>query len=97
MPSCRYNEAVGVLGHLDLGQQAGGGDAFVYNVRRHRRLYQRLALRAHPLATHMALHGEDTRLVVLLLRDVSPMRLSAQPQWQVVLCGVLHVATRQMD
>jgi hypothetical protein len=36
-------------------------------------------------------------LVVLLLRDASPMRLSAQPQWQVVLCGVLHVATRQME
>ena len=58
------------LGHQHLGQQAGGGDALVDDVWRHRGLHQLLATGAGPLATHVAFHREHARLVVQLLGHV---------------------------
>jgi hypothetical protein len=43
------------LGHQHLGQQATGGDALVDDLRGDRRLHQRLAGRADPLAADVAL------------------------------------------
>ncbi len=63
-------QMIGVLGDEHLGQQPGGGEAFVDHLCRHRRLDQRLALLARPLATDVALHRELTRHVVQLLADV---------------------------
>ena len=61
---------IDVLGHQHLGQQAGGGDALVDDVRRHRRLDQGFALGADPLAADVPLHGEHAGLVVQLLGHV---------------------------
>jgi len=61
---------IGVLRHQHLRHQSGGGNAFVDDVRRNRRLYELLAPAACPLAAHMPLHGEHARHVVELLRNV---------------------------
>jgi hypothetical protein len=61
---------VRVFGDQHLRQQARRGDALVDDVRGHRRLNQRLALRANPLAADVALHGEHARFVVQLLGHV---------------------------
>ena len=63
-------QMVGIFGHQHLGQQPGGGQPLVDDVRRHRRLHQDLALRAHPLAADVALDGEDAGHVVQLLGHV---------------------------
>ena len=53
-----------------MGQQPGGRDALVDDLRRNRCLDQGFALIADPLATDVALDGEHVRLVVELLADV---------------------------
>jgi len=58
------------LGHQDLGQQAGGRDALVDHLGRHRRLQQRLALGTRPFATDVALDVKHARGVVELLAHV---------------------------
>jgi hypothetical protein len=62
--------AVEQIGHHHLGQQPHCRDAFVDDLRRHRRLNQGFTLGADPLAPDMALYGEDTRHVVQLLGHV---------------------------
>ena len=59
-----------ILGHQHLGQQSGGGNAFVDDVSRHRRLCDGLALGAGPFAPDVALYREDARHVVQLLGHV---------------------------
>jgi hypothetical protein len=64
-----------VLGHQHLSQQAGGGEALVDDVWRHRGLDEPslstlMAAGADPLAAHVALDAEDTGLVVELLGHV---------------------------
>ena len=54
-------QVIEVLGHQHLRQQAGRGHALVDDVRRHRRLHQRLAAGADPLAADVALHREHAR------------------------------------
>ncbi|OSO39424.1 hypothetical protein BV363_05934 [Pseudomonas syringae pv. actinidiae] len=61
---------VGKLGHHDVGQQARCRDAFIDDVRRYRRLYQRFALFADPLATDVALDGEHAGRVVELFAGI---------------------------
>jgi hypothetical protein len=63
-------KVVSVLGHHHLRQEAGGGDALVDHLGGHRRLDQRLALRAGPLASNMPLDGEHAGNVVELLGHV---------------------------
>jgi hypothetical protein len=46
----------------------------------HRRLNQRFALLADPLATDMPLYREHARRVVQLLTDVLTMRTRSQPR-----------------
>jgi hypothetical protein len=61
---------VQVLGHQHLGQQAGGRDALVDDVWRHRRLYKLLAAGTGPLAPDVPLDGEHSGLIVQLLGHV---------------------------
>nr|UVN18295.1 hypothetical protein pPsy0462c_00036 [Pseudomonas syringae] len=61
---------VGELGHHDVGQQAGGRDALVDDLRRNWCLDQGFTLIADPLATDVTLHGEHARRVVELLADI---------------------------
>jgi hypothetical protein len=63
-------QMIGELRHHDLGQQPCGGNAFVDDVCRHRRLGERLAFGADPFAADMSLHREHARLIGELLRDV---------------------------
>ena len=63
-------QMVRVLGHQDLSQQAGGGDALVDDLWWYRCLDQGLALFAGPLAPDVPLHGELARYVIQLLADV---------------------------
>jgi hypothetical protein len=63
-------QVIQVLGHQHLGQQPGGGQALVDDVRCDRRLNQLLAAGAGPLAAHMPLDGEHARLVIQLLGHV---------------------------
>ena len=63
-------QMVGVFGHHDLGQQAGGRDALVDHLSRNRRLDQRFALRTDPFDADMSLHREDARGVVELFADI---------------------------
>ncbi len=63
-------QMIGELRHHDLGQQPRGGNAFVDDLCRQRRLGERLALSADPFAADMPLHREYARLVGELLRDV---------------------------
>ena len=58
------------LGHQHLGQQAGGGDALIDNMRIHRGLNQGLALGASPFASDMTLYAEDAGHVVEFLGHV---------------------------
>lgn len=59
-----------VLGHQHLGEQAGGRDALVDDVRRHRRLHEGLTRSARPLAADVAFDGEVARGVVELLGHI---------------------------
>ena len=61
---------IGVLAHQHLGQQAGGGDTFVDDVRLDRRLLNGLAPGAGPLAADVALDTEDAGHIVQLLGHV---------------------------
>ncbi|EKD96578.1 MAG: hypothetical protein ACD_23C01393G0001 [uncultured bacterium] len=61
---------VRVFGHQHLGQQAGGGDAFVDHMRFNRRLGDGLALGAGPLATDVTLHREHAGHIVELFGHV---------------------------
>ncbi|MDT4864623.1 hypothetical protein FQZ97_993890 [compost metagenome] len=63
-------QVVGELGHHHVSQQAGGGDALVDHLRRHRRLDQRFALAAGPFPTHMLFDGEHARRVIQFFADV---------------------------
>lgn len=63
-------KVVSVLGHHHLRQEAGGGDALVDHLGGHRRLDQRLAIRARSLASNMPLDGEHAGNVVELLGHV---------------------------
>lgn len=65
---------VGELGHHHMGQQTGSRNALVDDLGGHRRLDQRFALAAGPLATYMLLNGEHARCVIQLFADSSPMR-----------------------
>lgn len=60
-------QMVGVFGHQHLGQQTGGGQAFVDDVRIDWFLFERLAASAHPFAAHMAVHREHAGCVVQLI------------------------------
>lgn len=53
-----------------MGQQTGSRDALVDDLGGHRRLDQRFALAAGPLATYMLLNGEHARCVIQLFADV---------------------------
>ncbi len=59
-----------VFGHQHLGQQPGGRDPLVDDVRGHRRLHRCLARRTRPLAPDVALDGKAARGVVELLGHV---------------------------
>ncbi len=61
---------VGKLGDHDVGQQPGGRDALVDDLRRNRCLDQGLAVIADPFATDMAFNGEHAGRVVQLLADI---------------------------
>jgi len=61
---------IGELRHHDLGQQPRGGNAFVDDLCRQRRLGERLALGADPFASDMSLHREYARLIGEPLRDI---------------------------
>jgi hypothetical protein len=63
-------QVIGKLGDQHLGQQPGGGDAFVDDVCLHRGLHQCFAVCAGPLAADVALHREHARLVVQFLGHV---------------------------
>lgn len=63
-------QVIGVLRHEHLGEQSGRGQSLVDDVGRHRRLGERLAVLAHPLAAHMALDREYARRVVELLGHI---------------------------
>ena len=63
-------QVIQVLGHQHLGQQPGGWNALVDDVRCDRRLHQLLAAVADPFATDVALDGEHARLVIELLGHV---------------------------
>ncbi|MNO02130.1 hypothetical protein D3C81_2224430 [compost metagenome] len=60
---------VGKLGDHDVGQQPGSRDALVDDLRRNRRLDQRFAVIADPLAPHMAFNGKHAGRVVQLHAD----------------------------
>ena len=47
------------IDHHDLSEKPRGSNAFVDDLRRQRRLGERLALGAHPLAADMPLHREQ--------------------------------------
>lgn len=57
-------QMVRVLGDEHMGEQAGGRQALVDDIRRHRCLGQCAALRAGPLAAHMAFQGKANELSV---------------------------------
>ncbi|MNQ85771.1 hypothetical protein D3C85_1009450 [compost metagenome] len=61
---------VGELGHHHVSQQAGGGDALVDHLGRHRRLDQRFAMAADPFPTHVLFDGEHAWCVVELFADI---------------------------
>ena len=63
-------KVVGVLGYQHLGQQAGGGDAFVDHMRLDGCLGDGFALDAGALAADVALNGEHARHIVQLLGHV---------------------------
>jgi hypothetical protein len=71
------------LRHQHLGEQAAGRDPLVDHVRRDRRLHQRLALRADPLAADVPLDREQAGRVVELLGDV----LADAPQLTAATAG----------
>ena len=61
---------VGKLGHHDVGQQARRWDAFVDDMRRHRRLDQCFALVTGPFPPDMALDRKDAGRVVELFAGI---------------------------
>jgi len=63
-------QMVSVFGDQHVGQEAGGREALVDDLSRHRCLNQALTGAAGPFAAHMALDREDARGVVELLADV---------------------------
>ena len=63
-------QMIGMLGHHHLGQQSRRRDALVDDLCRHGSLYQGAAMRAGPLAAHVALDREHAWRVVELLADV---------------------------
>jgi hypothetical protein len=63
-------QVVRILGAQQRGEQAGGRDAFVDDLGRHRRLQQCSAVSVRPFTTGAALDGEDATDVVELLADV---------------------------
>ena len=62
-----------------MGQQAGGGNAFVDHLGWHWRLDQCFALTAGPLATHMLLDGKHARCVIQLLAHIFADALKLAP------------------
>ena len=87
-------QVVSELGHHHMSQQAGGGDAFVDDLGRHRRLDQCFALPTGPLAPHVLLDGEHAGRVVQLLADVlaDALELAAAGALGVVRFVVDHGA-----
>ncbi|KGS74134.1 hypothetical protein X942_5546 [Burkholderia pseudomallei MSHR5596] len=63
-------QVIGVLRHQHPCKQRSGRDALVDHLRWNRRLYQRLARLAHPLAADMPLDREHAGRIVQLLADV---------------------------
>ncbi|SAL88375.1 hypothetical protein AWB68_08755 [Caballeronia choica] len=63
-------QVIAVLGDQHLSQQAGGRDALVDHMRRHRSLHQRLACLARPFSPDMPLYREHAGRVIQLLADV---------------------------
>ncbi len=63
-------QVVAVLGDQHLREQPGGGHALVDHMRWNRRLDQRLARLAHPLAADVPFHRKHARRVVQLLAHV---------------------------
>ena len=63
-------QVVLIFGDQYMGQQGCRRNALVNDLRRHRRLHQRLALPAGPFAADVALHRKDAGLVIELLRHV---------------------------
>ncbi|MNT38000.1 hypothetical protein D3C72_1741700 [compost metagenome] len=61
---------VSKLGHHNVGQQACRRDAFVDDMRRYRRLDQRLALLTGPFPTDMAFDGKHAGCVVELFAGI---------------------------
>ncbi len=63
-------QVVQVFGNEHLGEQPAGRDTLIDHMRRNRRLHQRLALGADPLAANVPFHRKSTRGVVQLLGDI---------------------------
>ena len=88
---------IGILGHQHLRQQSRRGQAFVDDLGRHRRLDQRLALRAGPFAADVALDLEHSGNVVELLADVLADALQrAAATAHGLLRLMAHVDARQI-
>lgn len=63
-------QMITVLGNQHLREQPGGRDTLVDHVRRNRRLDQRFARLAGPLAADMPLNREHARRIVQLLANI---------------------------
>ena len=70
---------VGILRNHDVGQQPGGRDALVDDLRRHWRLDQCFAVITDPFATDMALDSKYARRVIQLFADVFTDTLECAP------------------
>lgn len=80
-----------------MGQQAGGWDTFVDDLRRNRCLDQRFALAADPLATDMTLDGEHAWRVVEFFADILADTLEGAAALAVAVVGfVMDQSARKL-
>jgi hypothetical protein len=82
-------QVVNELGDEHLGQQPGGGDSLVDDVRRYGGLHQDLAVAARLFTTHMTRGWQSN-----FSATSSPMRCIWQPQRQVVESGSWRMSMR---
>lgn len=76
-------QMIGKLGDHDVGQQPGGRDALINDLRRYGCLDQCFAVIADPLATDMTFNGKHAGRVVQLLADIFTNALECAATWAV--------------
>ena len=88
---------VGELRDHDVGQQSGGRNALVDNVRGNRRLDQRFTVIADPHASDVAFDGEHARRVVEFFADILANTLECAAARAVDIVGfVMDQGTREL-